>query len=555
MLIIALLTATAAVCAVLGYLFARHRTEFESRDLREARGRLQTDLRVAEEQRDQARAQAESLRTERDEAQRAQRERESASTEQGARLNAASGRIGTLEAELEAARDRHGQAAAGAEGLRKSLETGNQRIRDLDNDLSAAEKRNAALEAVTIELKERVTGHETELAKLRTERTELEKRQAEVAAAQKELEQVREEHSRLQGDQIRSVMAEMLNTSQEKLTATANESLGGAAKAVTEKLQEFDVHLREFDGRRTSTEAELGQQIRSLAAESVRGRAQTEALVKALRKPQVRGQWGELHLQRAVEMAGMQEYCDFDLQVTIEDGERTQRPDMTVKLINGRRIVVDAKVSLDAFMDAVETDDAAEHDRYLAKHAEQVRKHVDSLTAKEYFVKVAGSPDFVLMFLPSETLMHAALDKKPDLYEYALGRKVVIVTPNMLFPMLRTISLAWDEKKVRDKTEEIQKLGRDVYDRLATLSGHLSTLGSHLDRSVEHYNATIGSLERNLLPAARNLRNLGVSSTKELPEVHPKSSSAREIKASELLELDKGLGTTAAAGPEGVDAA
>ncbi|WP_444964111.1 DNA recombination protein RmuC [Nocardiopsis sp. M1B1] len=535
MLIFALLAATAAVFAVLGYLFARHRSESRNRHHSDEQNRLRTEWKLAEEQRDQARTQAETLRRERDEARSAQREREIAATEQNARLEAASGRIGALEAELNALRGQNQRAATDAGGLRKSLDESRQRLRDLEGELTASERDKAALEAVADQRKELIEEHKAVIEKLRTERAGLEKQQAEVTAIQKEMDQVREEHSRLQTEQVEATVAKMLKASKEELTATADEKLGTTAKDITEKLQELDVHLREVDGKRASTEARLDEQIKNLVAEGVRSRAQTEALVKALRKPQVRGQWGELHLKRAVEMANLREHCDFDTQVTVEGEERVQRPDMVVKLINGRRIVVDAKVSLDAFMDAVETDDDTEHNRYMEKHAEQVRKHVDALTAKEYFVKVAGSPDFVLMFLPSEALLQAALDRKPDLYEYGMGKKVIIVTPNMLFPMLRTIALAWDQKTVRDKTEQIQKLGRDIYERLATLSGHLGNLGHHIDKTVEFYDKTIGSLERSVLPAARRFPELGVAASKEISELGPMGSLTREMKAPELV--------------------
>ncbi|MFL1432849.1 MULTISPECIES: DNA recombination protein RmuC [unclassified Nocardiopsis] len=535
-LIIVLPLAAGAICAALGYLIARHRAGSENRDLRDARIRLEADLRVVGEQRDQARSQVEKLHEEHDEARRAQRESESAAAEQATRLNTVSERVGRLEAELESARGDHRRITGEAEGLRTSLDASAQRARDLEGTLATTGKEKAALEAVVEELKRRVGGYEAELAKLRTERTELEKRQAEVSAAQKELEKVREEHGRLQTEQVEATVAKMLESSREKLAATADEKLGTTAKAVTDKLQELGVHLREIDGRRTSTEARLGEQIQNLAAESVRGRAQTEALVKALRKPQVRGRWGELQLKKAVELANLRERCDFDTQVTVTDEEGTQRPDMVVNLTNGRRIVVDAKVSLDAFMNAVEAGDDAEYARFMDEHAAQVRRHVDALSAKEYFVKVAGSPDFVLMFLPNESLLQAALDRKPDLYEYALGKRIIIATPTVLVPMLRTIALSWDEKAMWENTERIHELGREIYDRLAKVGEHLGKLKGSLDKSVEHYNATIGSLEGRVLPTARGFRELGIRAAKQLAELTPVERQTRSLVAPELVQ-------------------
>lgn len=535
-LIFALFLATAAVFAVLGYLFARHRTESQDRRHGDERNRLRTDLRLAEEQRDQARTQASELRTERDEAQRSQRERESAWSELTTRLNAVSEERGRLETEGKVLGEELRTTRSDMDNLRKSLEDGRRRIRELESDLGAAEKDKAALDAVVAQLKERISGDDAELAKLRTERAELEKRRAEVDAARAQVEEIREEHARLQADQVKAVMAEMLSTSQEKLAATADDKLNGTAKAVTDKLQELDRHLRDFESRRTSTEAELGQQIKRLAEESVRGREQTEALVKALRKPQVRGRWGELQLKKAVELADMRERCDFDTQVTVVGEEGTQRPDMVVNLTSGRRIVVDAKVSLDAFMNAVEADGDAEHERFMDEHAAQVRKHVDALAAKEYFVKVAGSPDFVLMFLPNEALLQAALNRRPDLYEHALGKKIIIATPTVLIPMLRTIALSWDEKAMWENTERIHDLGREIHDRLAKVGEHLGKLRGALDTSVEHYNATIGSLEGRVLPAAREFPKLGIRPNKELVELRPVERQTRAVVAPELVK-------------------
>lgn len=208
---------------------------------------------------------------------------------------------------------------------------------------------------------------------------------------------------------------------------------------------------------------------------------------------------------------------------------------MTIELVNGHKIVVDAKVSLEAFLNSVEADTDAEHDKFMEEHATHVRKHVDGLAAKEYRTRVAGSPGFVVMFLPNEALLQAALEKRPDLHEYALNKRVVIATPTILIPVLRVIGLSWAGEKVRRNAEVIQKLGRDLYDRLATLSGQLTSLGTHLDRSVKHYNKTIGSLERSVIPAARRFPELGVSTTKELQGVEQVDATTRSLKVPELV--------------------
>lgn len=533
--IVALLLLASAVCGVLGYLYARNRTNIERSLWRDELNTLQTTLKLAEEQREQARARSAELQTERDDARRSLHERETAWTEQTTKLQAATKRIGDLEGELKAAQEKLRQAESDIALLTKSVEASRQQLYERDNDLDRAGKLEAELRAVIEQQKQLINEHKTNLTKLHAERATLERQQAEVAAAREQLDRIREEHSRLQAEQIQAVVTEMLATSQEKLVTAADDKLGAAARAVTDKLREMEQHLREFDTNRTSTEAQLREQIQKLADEHVQGRRQTEALVAALRKPQVRGQWGELQLKRAVELANMREHCDFEEQVQVPGDETVLRPDMVVHMTSGRNVVIDAKVSLEAFLSALEATDDAERDRLMAEHARQVRKHVDSLASKEYFEKVAGSPDFVLMFLPNEALLQAALDKDPTLYEYAFEKSIIIASPTILIPMLRTIELSWAETAVKEHAQRVHELGREIHKRLGTLSGHLNKLGRALDASVKAYNGTIGSLERNVLPAARRFTELKVM-PQDLPEPHTVESTTRELKAPELVQ-------------------
>lgn len=534
MLMIASPLVAAVLFAALGYLFARSRAESQHRSLKEDNSRLESDLRVTRQERDQAQDRYEASRAEHERARVEHQGREALLIEQSTRLEGASGRIATLETELDHLREQRGQADAEAEGLRTEREAANRRIRELEGESATRDQEHAALTATIEQLRSDLRDHQRDLEKLRTERAELEKRRAALDSAHKELERVREEQTRLQSEQVEATVAKMLKSSQETLSSTADDKLGATAKVVGDKIQELEKHLREFDGRRTTTETRLDEQIKRLAEENVRSREQTEALVQALRKPQVRGQWGELHLKRTVELANLREHVDFDLQVSVEGQERKQRPDMVVNLVNGRKVVVDAKVSLDAFMNAIEAADEADHERFMQEHAAQIRKHVDGLASKEYFTTVAGSPDFVLMYLPNEALLQAALDKRPDLYEYALGKRIMIATPTVLVPVLRTIALSWEEEKVRENSEAIQKLGRDIYDRLATVGEHLGRLRTSLDKSVEHYNATIASLEGRLLPAAREITKLGIRPNKKLVEMRPVERQARAVVAEGL---------------------
>ncbi|MFI0445125.1 DNA recombination protein RmuC [Actinomadura sp. 6N118] len=533
-----LLLASVVSCA-LGYLIARVRLNADRDRWREEQSRLQTALKLAEEQRDQARTQYSDVRAERDDVRESLRKREAAWTEQTAKLQTATEHIGQLNAELKSVREKYQRAEADLELLKESLETSRRQVYEKETALDRAGKVEAELRGSITEKDRLINDHTTNLEKLRTERATLEKQRAEVAAAQKQLQQLRDEQSRLQAEQIEAAVAKMLSTSQEKLAATADDKLGTATRAVTEKLRELEQHIREFDTKRTSTESRLDEQIRQLTAENLRSREQTEALVEALRKPQVRGQWGEMQLKRAFELANMREHCDYDLQVHVTGDGSIRRPDAVIHMTGGRNIVIDAKVSLKAFLEALEAADDAERDRLLREHARQVRRHVDSLAAKEYFEKVAGSPEFVLMFLPSEALLQAVLDKDPGLYEYAFKRRIVIASPTVLLPMLRTIELAWAEAAMKEHAEQVRRLGLEIYKRLGTLSGHLDKLGRSLDTSVKHYNAAIGSMERNVLPAARRFKELKVV-TEDVKYLETVDSTTRALKAPELLQADGG---------------
>jgi DNA recombination protein RmuC len=242
-------------------------------------------------------------------------------------------------------------------------------------------------------------------------------------------------------------------------------------------------------------------------------RRETAGLSTALRKPQVRGRWGELHLRRAVELAGLVDRCDFTEQVRLDDGRL--RPDLVVNLAGGKRIVVDAKVPLDAFLDAAGAD-SAERDQHLARHARQLRTHVDQLGAKAYWRELAESPEFVVMFVPAESFFAAAAEADAGLLEYAAERRVVIATPSTLIALLRTVAHGWTHEALADQAREIQRLGRDLHQRLATFSGHLDGVGRSLNAAVSHYNRTAASLDARVLVAARRFNDLSVTDD-ELP--------------------------------------
>jgi DNA recombination protein RmuC len=295
---------------------------------------------------------------------------------------------------------------------------------------------------------------------------------------------------------------------------------------VKEGLERLHDQMRDLEHNRVSWQGQLAQQVLDMRHTTDLLRVETRSLSSALRKPQVRGRWGEMHLRRAVELAGMVAHCDFVEQARLDDGGR--RPDLVVNLAGGRQLVVDAKVPLDAFLDAGATDDDV-REAHLQRHAAQLRSHVDGLSAKRYWRSLPTTPEFVVMFVPAESFLGAALDAGPDLIEYAAARQVVLATPTTLIALLRTVAHGWTHEALTDQAREIQRLGRELHDRLATLDSHFDQVGRSLNAAVGHYNHAMGSLESRVLVTARRFGELAgrEGSDGELPAPRQVESAAR----------------------------
>ena len=279
---------------------------------------------------------------------------------------------------------------------------------------------------------------------------------------------------------------------------------------VAASLKEFQARLTDVEKERVQIATEMRSQVRTVrdAGEAMRREAAT--LVNALRKPQVRGSWGETTLKNVARLSGMVERCDFDLQVTTQSDEGPQRPDMRVNLADGKHVFVDSKVPLSAFLDAAGSEDDAQKAQHLLQFARHIRTHVDQLSSKQYW-KAAESPEFVVLFLPSEEFFSAALDQMPDLYEYAVKKDVVIATPTTLIGMLRAISYGWKQAALADKAAEVFKLGRELHERLGQMGAKFDKLGRALASSVNAYNETVGTVESRVMVSARRFRDLQVS--------------------------------------------
>ncbi|XXF76916.1 DNA recombination protein RmuC [Myxococcaceae bacterium GXIMD 01537] len=314
-------------------------------------------------------------------------------------------------------------------------------------------------------------------------------------------------------------------------------------KPLQESLEKVDAHVGQLEKARAEAYGGLAQQLQSLASTQEALRAETASLVGALRAPTVRGRWGEIQLRRVVELAGMVEHCDFLQQPTVEAERGRLRPDLVVRLPGGKSVVVDSKAPLQAYLEALEARDEATRLQKLREHAAQTRAHLKALGDKAYWEQFEATPEFVVMFLPGETFFSAALEQDPALIEAGVERQVILATPTTLIALLRAVAYGWRQENVARNAQEIRELGRTLYERLRTLAKHFSELGRHLDRAVDSYNTTVGSLEVRVLPGARRFKELGAGSGEDVPVLHSVDTVPRSLRAPELEELPAERGT------------
>jgi DNA recombination protein RmuC len=316
--------------------------------------------------------------------------------------------------------------------------------------------------------------------------------------------------------------------------ARGQQALATLVEPLAQQLHRVEGQIHQLELARAATTAELRQQVSTVASGSEQLSRQTRALVDALRKPQARGRWGEVHLRRVVEHAGMLERCDFVEQSTLTTDDGVLRPDLVVRLPGEGCVVVDAKVSLAAFLEAVDADEHLRDER-LAAHARHLRQHVDRLADKRYWAALPTSPDFVVLFLPTESTLSLALDADPALLEHAMARRVHLATPVTLLTLLRTAAASWQQHALAENAREVHAAGQELFARLSTFGGHVEKLGRALTSAVGAYNTTVGSLERTVLPSARRMADLGLHG--ELPEPHPVEELVRPVSAPHLVAL------------------
>lgn len=341
-----------------------------------------------------------------------------------------------------------------------------------------------------------------------------------------------EQHLR---DTFASLSHDALRINSDEFVTRAQRDLGSLVDPLKTALAEQQRRVEELERERQKAYGSIEQMLQRMTSDQQALQSETAKLVKSLRQPQVRGRWGEIQLRQVVELAGMSHLCDFVEQESVVDDEGgRQRPDLQVRLPNQRVIVVDAKVPLSAYLDAIECDNDEERTAKLKNHARQIHDHVVDMCKRDYQRKIEGAYDFLVLFIPGEVFYRAALEHDADLLEFAFKKGVIIATPSTLIAVLKAVALGWREARLAEDARKIRDEGERLYKALGTLSNYVSDLGKALGRSVTHYNKAIGSMETTLFLSARRLRDLEVSSTPiDLPV--PIDEALREFGRTELL--------------------
>lgn len=420
--------------------------------------------------------------------------------------------------------------------------------------LTELEKRVSSAEALVADRTARLQHKDVEIGQIRSALDEEKRSKVEALTRFEEAKKSFDEQRALidvmkteMTDTFNALSKAALESSNESFLTLASERLGkvveetkgklgehqtamnGMIKPLSDALKKYEEQIHAVEAKRRQDYGGIEEQIKMLSTTHQQLQRETSSLVTALRKPQVSGSWGQLSLKRAAELAGMTAYCDFYEQVSISGEIGRLRPDMIVKLPNGREIVVDAKAPVDAYLNAISASAEEERKKALSNYVTQIRKHMNDLGGKSYWEQFPKSPELVVMYMPGESFFSSAIEHDNTLIEDGSAKKVILATPTTFIALLKAIAYGWQQDQMTKSAQEISKLGKELYERIKTMSGHFDDLGSAIEKAIGAYNKAVGSMEARILPSVRKFRELGVSGAEEIPALEQIDQMPRSL--------------------------